>query len=59
MAHIGHPLIGDRRYGGPSVTRFPELKDLYGRKGHLLHAMEIDFQSPNSKTVHILSQRRF
>ena len=25
MAHIGHPLIGDKRYGGLSLTRFPDL----------------------------------
>lgn len=32
MAHIGHPLIGDKRYGGPNVVKFPELKELHGRK---------------------------
>lgn len=44
MAHIGHPLIGDKRYGGPNVVRFPELKDLHGRRGHLLHAQAISFE---------------
>lgn len=48
MAHIGHPLIGDKRYGGPIVVKFPELRDLHGRKGHLLHAEKISFTSPNS-----------
>lgn len=43
MAHIGHPLIGDKRYGGPSVTRFPELSSLHARRGHLLHASSIEF----------------
>jgi 23S rRNA-/tRNA-specific pseudouridylate synthase len=43
MAHIGHPLIGDKRYGGPSVVRFSDLKELHGRKGHLLHAAAINF----------------
>lgn len=43
MAHIGHPLIGDKRYGGPNVVKFPELSHLYGRRGHLLHAQEIQF----------------
>lgn len=46
MAHIGHPLIGDRRYGGPSVTKFPELAHLHGRRGHLLHAEKIEFFFP-------------
>jgi 23S rRNA-/tRNA-specific pseudouridylate synthase len=44
MAHIGHPLIGDKRYGGPNVVKFPELEHLHGRKGHLLHAHEIEFK---------------
>lgn len=43
MAHIGHPLIGDRRYGGPNVVKFSELRELHGRKGHLLHAQKIEF----------------
>ncbi len=48
MAHIGHPLIGDRRYGGPNVVKFPELGELHGRKGHLLHAQEIFFTDKNN-----------
>ena len=47
MAHIGHPLIGDRRYGWPSVTRFPELAHLHGRRGHLLHAERVELMWPN------------
>lgn len=43
MAHIGHPLIGDKRYGWPNVVKFTELKDLYQRRGHLLHATQIEF----------------
>ncbi len=46
MAHIWHPLIGDRRYGGPGVTRFEELIHLHGRKGHLLDAREVIFVCP-------------
>jgi len=53
MAHIGHPLIGDRRYGGPSVTKFPELQHLFGRKGHLLHAQKIVFIHPNGEEMEI------
>ncbi len=49
MAHIGHPLIGDKRYGGPNVVKFPDLKELHGRKGHLLHASQINFQIQNLK----------
>lgn len=47
MAHIGHPLIGDRRYGWPSVVKFPELAHLHGRHGHLLHASQIEFHTMN------------
>jgi 23S rRNA-/tRNA-specific pseudouridylate synthase len=43
MAHIGHPLIGDKRYGGPNVVKFSDFKELHGRKGHLLHAAAINF----------------
>jgi len=53
MAHIGHPLIGDRRYGWPSVTRFPELAHLHERRGHLLHAEKIEFMGIWWKPVHI------
>ena len=55
MAHIGHPLIGDRRYGGPSVTKSPELQHLFGRKWHLLHAKKIEFIHPNGKKMIIES----
>lgn len=48
MAHIGHPLIGDRRYGGPNVVKFSELNELHGRKGHLLHAHGISFTDKNN-----------
>lgn len=51
MAHIGCPLIGDRRYDGPNVVRFPELKDLHGRRGHLLHAQEIRFELNNQEVI--------
>ncbi len=53
MAHIGCPLIGDKRYGGPSVTRFPELSHLKSRKWHLLHAEKIGFLHPNGKEMKI------
>ena len=58
MAHIGHPLIGDKRYGGPNVVKFPELKELHGRKWHLLHAQEIRFKTSTNKDSLILSQER-
>lgn len=56
MAHIGHPLIGDRRYNWPSVTRFPELKSFHNRRGHLLHAMKIHFAIGNNMDKSIISK---
>lgn len=40
MAHAGHPLLGDARYGGP--TRYGG-RDL---PGHLLHAAELHLAHP-------------
>lgn len=59
MAHIGHPLIWDRRYGGNSVTRFPELKNLQNRFGHLLHASELEFIGPDGQKRHFISPSNF
>ncbi len=39
LASIGHPLLGDRRYGGPSP--FPDAYD-----GHLLHASHLRLPHP-------------
>jgi 23S rRNA pseudouridine955/2504/2580 synthase len=60
MAHIGHPLIGDRRYGWPSVTRFTELAHLHTRRGHLLHAQKVEFIHPKTgKKIEIESSINF
>lgn len=40
MAQIGHPLLGDARYGGPSAYAGRELP------GHLLHAAELRLRHP-------------
>lgn len=40
MAHLGHPLLGDARYGGP--TRYAGI-DL---PGHLLHAAALSLRHP-------------
>lgn len=55
MAHIGHSLIGDRRYGWPSVVKFPELAYLHDRHGHLLHASQIEFIKINKQKITITS----
>ena len=53
MAHIWHPLIGDRRYGGPNVVKFPELSHLFERRGHLLHAFSITFLNLQNRSISI------
>ena len=40
MAHLGHPLLGDARYGGPTAYAGRELP------GHLLHAAELRLRHP-------------
>ncbi|MBX0327997.1 RluA family pseudouridine synthase [Oscillochloris sp. ZM17-4] len=40
MAHIGHPLLGDARYGGPATYAGHDLP------GHLLHAAELRLRHP-------------
>ena len=41
LADIGHPLIGDYKYGQESVNRI--LKERYGLGHHLLHACRVTF----------------
>lgn len=41
MAHIGHPVAGDRRYGAPPSTLFPD--------GQALHAARLAFAHPITK----------
>ncbi len=40
LAHLGHPLLGDVRYGGPASYAGQPLP------GHLLHAAELRFRHP-------------
>jgi 23S rRNA pseudouridine1911/1915/1917 synthase len=40
LAHLGHPLLGDVRYGGPATYAGRELP------GHLLHAAELRLRHP-------------
>lgn len=47
LAYIGHPLIGDDKYGNKEVNR------RYGEKGQLLHAWKITFHFQGSG--HLLS----
>ena len=41
MAAIGHPLLGDMKYGRDEVNR--QFKEKHGLKYHLLHACSVKF----------------
>lgn len=41
LASIGHPLIGDTKYGDPAINR--RLKEKYGLSYQLLHACRVEF----------------
>ncbi len=43
MAHIGHPIIGDTKYGDSGVNKY--FKDKYGLKNQLLHSSRIVFRA--------------
>jgi 23S rRNA pseudouridine1911/1915/1917 synthase len=43
MAHIGYPLVGDAKYGGPLVWQGIELS------GHLLHAARLEVAHPRTR----------
>lgn len=46
LASLGHPLIGDFKYGRDTVNRF--LKKEYGLEHHLLHACRVSFPEISS-----------
>lgn len=49
LAHIGHPIIGDKAYGNISVNSF--VKRNYGIARQLLHARELTFAHPITKKM--------
>ncbi len=46
LAGIGHPLIGDAKYGRESVNR--RMREEYGLRNQLLHACEVQFPEEES-----------
>jgi len=44
FASIGHPIIGDGKYGDFSINR--ELKQMYGLQYQYLHAYKMSFKNP-------------
>lgn len=49
LAHLGHPLLGDTRYGGPASYAGKPLP------GHLLHAAELRLQHPVTGAMLVLA----
>ncbi len=43
LSHIGHPVVGDTKYGDPRVNSYAKSK--YGIKAQLLHAYKVEFNS--------------
>lgn len=41
LASVGHPLLGDTKYGSPAENK--ELRDKFGLKNQLLHAAYLEF----------------
>lgn len=55
LASMGHPLIGDYKYGTESLNR--TLKKNYGLEHHLLHACRVTFPEVASGPGKLLSGR--
>jgi len=47
MSAIGHPILGDRTYGGPSVVQIDRERIHIPR--HMLHAFELSFPHPKTE----------
>lgn len=55
LASIGHPLIGDFKYGDASVNE--QLKKQFGLKNQLLHAYRLEFPDLSQKACQALSNQ--
>ncbi len=59
LAHIGHPIVGDKLYGAEGYAPFieqieegltPQLVERLGHERHALHAYRIEFPHPRNGT---------
>ncbi len=55
LAHLGHPILGDYKYGDAKVNS--HYKQKYGVKSQLLHAYRLVF--PDNNILHNLSGKEF
>jgi 23S rRNA pseudouridine1911/1915/1917 synthase len=54
LRHLGHPVVGDIRYGGSSFrkVRSPAVREILETYGRLaLHASVLEFQHPSRRTT--------
>jgi 23S rRNA pseudouridine955/2504/2580 synthase len=51
MAHIGHPLAGDGKYGDYDTNH--EIEKMYGIDEQFLHAREIKFKITKGKLKYL------
>jgi 23S rRNA (uracil1939-C5)-methyltransferase len=52
LAAIGHPVVGDDRYGHATTNRFFEEKN--GLDRAFLHCVRLEFDHPDASTRHIV-----
>ncbi|MCT4688288.1 RluA family pseudouridine synthase [Vallitalea sp.] len=57
LSSIGHPLIGDYKYGDKKINDI--FKDRYGLKHQLLHAYKIRFNTDNDGYLLYLDNKEF
>lgn len=55
LAYLGHPILGDHKYGNASVN--VKYRQKYGLKSQLLHAYRLVF--PKDETLGVLSGKEF
>lgn len=54
LAHAGHPLVGDRRYGPPAPGGRPRPPRTDPSQAHLgLHALSLAFVHPRGEPIHL------
>lgn len=56
LAHIGHPILGDTKYGNQQINK--KLKEVFKVNHQLLHAETIEFEETN-EFLNYLSGRSF
>ena len=56
LAHLGHPILGDHKYGNPGINE--QYRRKYGLKHQLLHAYRLEFPDLETELTY-LSRKQF